>query len=110
MNGSWDTGQNVFFGPKFAPFTPISGEQEFSIKIGLCHFLPIMDADHHAKNQKKLMKCSWNIFKKPYFFGQNDLLTLIAQKYILLGITHLNSGHIPVIEGMGAFPYKEGTF
>jgi len=38
------------------PFNPISGKQEFLIKIRLCHFLAIMDAYHHAKNQKKLMK------------------------------------------------------
>jgi len=50
LSGRKDTGQNVYFGPKFAQFTQIPGKQEFSIKIRLCHFLAIMDAYHHAKN------------------------------------------------------------
>jgi len=35
---------NVYFGPKFDPFTPILGKQEFSRKIWLWQFLAIIDA------------------------------------------------------------------
>jgi len=48
--------QIFYFGPKFAPFTPILGKREFLRKIGLRQFLTIMNAYHHAKNQKKTNK------------------------------------------------------
>ena len=51
----------------FGRFWPFSAKYDFSRKIWFGHFLPLIPPYLHAKDQKKVMKQSWEKRQRPYF-------------------------------------------